>query len=200
MVTAEVMWKVSLLRREAGRKYIHIMSGLWIASWPLFLSFRTITALSFVLLIGVLLTRHLHLGKSIHTIDRLSSGDILFPVGIGLSSLITDSGWVFCIAVLHIGLADGLAGLLGSYYNFGKYKIAGQSKSFLGTGIFIMASMAILTWAFNYGPAEFSSMSLPVVLATIPPLAAFAENISPLGIDNITVPMLTILLLNVLAS
>lgn len=196
VVTAETMWHIKLLRVEAGRKFTHILSAIWVASWPFFLSFKTVTLLSFVLLAGVVLTNKLKLGESIHTTDRLTSGALLFPVGIGLASLLTTSKWVFAAAMLEIGLADGLAGLIGRHYNLGPYKVFGHTKSILGTGVFLFTSIGIMTWLIALSPAGFHASVLPYVLAIIPAATTIAENISPRGIDNIAVPLLTIGLLH----
>lgn len=195
---AEIMWHIRLLRREAGRKFIHILSAIWVAFWPFFLSFQTITLLSIVLLVGVVVTRKLKVGRSIHSIERLTSGDILFPVGIVLASLLTTNKWLFCASLLHIGLADGLAGLIGRHYNLGKYKILGNTKSVLGTATFAVVSIAILVWLFKYSEANLPLIALPFALILVPPITAFAENISPRGSDNISVPLLTSLLLELL--
>lgn len=198
VISAEVMWHIKLLRREAGRKYIHILTALFVSTWPFFLSLSTITLLSFVLLVGVVLSRMLHVGKSIHTIERLTAGDLLFPVGIGLSSLITTNKWIFCAAMLQIGLADGLAGLVGRHYNVGNYHILGNHKSFLGTATFIATSMFIMFWLVRISGADLPLASLIYGVFIVVPATALAENISPHGIDNITVPLATILLLKVI--
>lgn len=199
VLTAEALWRFKLLRREAGRKYVHILSAVWIASWPLIMSFRAILFLSGILLVGVIMTKALGISKSIHAIDRLTNGDILFPVGIGIASIFSSSAWMFGAALLHIGLADGLAGLLGYHYNFGRYKILGQRKTVLGTFIFMLASATILTGLYNYGVSGFDIDSLPRVLLVVPVLTAAAENLSPRGLDNISVPLATVLLLSWLA-
>lgn len=198
-ISSEALWKLKILRREAGRKYVHILSAVWIATWPLFLSFGAILLLSGVLLAGVVLTRTLGISKSIHAIDRLTNGDVLFPIGIGIASIVSSSAWMFGAALLHIGLADGLAGLLGYHYNFGRYKIFGQNKTVLGTFIFILTSAAILTGLYNYGVSGFDVDSLPQVLILVPALSAAAENLSPKGWDNITVPAVVVGLLRVLS-
>lgn len=199
VISAEVLWKLNLLRREAGRKYIHILSAIWIALWPLFLSFNNIFVLSVILLVGIVLTRVLGVSKSIRAIERLTNGDILYPVGIALVSVLAQSPWVFGAALLHIGLADGLAGLLGYHYNFGRYKVFGQRKTVLGSFIFMLTSAAILTGLYNYGVSGFHIDSLLTVLLTVPPLTVIAENLSPKGWDNVSVPLITVLLLNWLA-
>jgi len=194
--TAEIMWVFRLLRREAGRKFIHILSAIWVSFWPFFLSFKTIAVLAFVLLAGVVLTRRLKVSKSIHTIERLSSGDLLFPVGIGLASLLTTNKWIFCAAMLQIGLADGLAGLIGRHYNMGKYRVMGSTKSVLGTATFASVSMLIMLWLINYSDSGLSVRILPFALLVVTPIITVAENISPRGTDNITVPVMTIFLLS----
>ncbi|HSX27771.1 MAG TPA: hypothetical protein VLG25_03235 [Patescibacteria group bacterium] len=196
--SSEILWYLKKLRREAGRKYIHILSAIWIAFWPFFMSFKAIFFLSIILLAGIITIRVLKIGKAIHTVERLSNGDVLFPIGIAICCVITSSPWIFAAAILNIGLADGLAGLIGSHYNFHEYKVLGHKKSLLGTGVFILTSMMIVAIVFNHGP--FYSPSDLIWAITIIPLAtALAENISPMGVDNITVPILTSLLLTLIA-
>lgn len=198
VVTSEILWRLKLLREEAGRKFIHILTAIWVSTWPFFLTFKTITFLSFILLVGIVLAKKLNASKSIHTTERLSSGDVLFPIGIGLTSLLTTNKWIFCTAMLQIGLADGLAGLIGRHFNAGRYKVLGHTKSVLGTAIFYIVSMVITIWLIAYSEAGFHASVLLVSLIILPTANTIAENFSPWGIDNITVPLITVGLLSLL--
>lgn len=192
LVVSEYLWNNKILKDEAGRKFVHITVGTFVASWPFYMSFQTIQIISLAFLVVVLLARYLKLFSAVHTIDRDSWGDVLFAVGIGLTATLTKSEWIFAAAILNLSLADGLAALIGK--NFGKksnYKIFGYNKSVLGTLTFWLASLAILIMANHFGALGIGLMTF----IWLPMLSAIAENIGTYGLDNVLVPVLVVLAL-----
>ena len=84
-----------------------------------------------------------------------------------------------------MAFGDGLAGLIGRTINSPKWSVLGQRKSIAGT--FTMFSVVAITTTIissinnlNIQPQEIIFISL---------LATFLEQISPWGIDNLTVPI-----------
>ena len=108
LLITESLWRQHKLPTETSRKIIHMGTGVIIAFWPLYLSWLTIQLLSLCLLVVILLSHHFHIFKSIHSVKRLTKGEILYPVGIGLCALLEPAPWMFTAAILHLALADGL--------------------------------------------------------------------------------------------
>ncbi|MGZ6005188.1 MAG: hypothetical protein ACXWLH_03470 [Candidatus Saccharimonadales bacterium] len=187
LVLSEYLWNSKKLRGELGRKFVHISVGCFVASWPFYMSFRSIQMISLAFFVVVLLARKLKVFAAIHTVDRKSWGDVLFAVGIGLAAVFTKSDWIFLAAILNLSLADGLAGLIGKRYGKNSnYKVFGYTKSVVGTLTFWLVSLAILLFVKQLGDINIGLMTL----VWLPVLTAIAENIGIYGLDNVLVPLL----------
>ena len=84
-----------------------------------------------------------------------------------------------------MAFGDGLAGLIGKSINSPKWLVLGQTKSIAGT--LTMGSVVAITTTtislvnnLNIQPLEILVISL---------IATFLEQISPWGIDKLTVPI-----------
>lgn len=189
LLISEVLWRRKILRGESARKTLHIIIGSYVALWPRFLSFQQIQIISVALLAVVLLSHRLHLFHAINDVRRKTWGDSLYAVGIGLTATLTSSPWIFAVAVLHMSVADGFAGLLGSRYGKqNQYKVFGNTKSIIGTVTFIVLSFVILALFSRSCPTQ----TAPLVIALLPFMAALVENIGVRGTDNVMIPLLII--------
>lgn len=195
LLITELLWKNKKLDVETARKTIHISSGVFIAFWPLWMSWNAIMALCVLMFLAVLASRRFKLLSSIHGVSRLTRGELFYPVGIGLAAFIAPSTAFFWIAVMNLALADGLAAVVGSRLGlFNGYHIFGHKKSVAGTLTCFIMSAAIFgagiqTASFvDYFPAFQALLLFPLIITGL-------ENISWYGLDNFTVPMGVILLL-----
>lgn len=196
LCVAELLWRIKVIRGEAGRKCVHIAVGTFVAFWPFWMSFGAIQLLSGAFLAGVIVSRQWHVFDVIHRTRSKNWGEIWFAVSIGALATFCSSKYIFAAAVMHMSLADGLAGLIG--WRYGKptrYKICGQVKSWAGTLTFAFVSAAIIIWFLIVSPYNFQGSAWPVFVG-LPLLAAFVENISIRGTDNIAVPLLVFIILN----
>ena len=195
LVASELLWRSKILRGEPARKSLHIIIGSYVASWPFFLSIGHIELISAVLFIGVAVSHKLKIFHAILDVKRRSLGDLFYAVGIGLTALASDNAWVFAAAILHMSIADGLAGIIGTKY--GKkspYKVLGQNKSVAGSATFMAASVAILAILI---PGAMHTPLSPLIIL-IPLLATTAENLGIYGSDNILVPLTVAISLNII--
>ena len=186
LIAAEFGRHKKWFSNELGRKSVHITVGTFVAFWPLFLSWNYIVILSaaFIVIIGI--SRYVGIFNVIHSVQRPTWGEVYFAFTVGLLAFVTQNGWVYMAALLHMALADGLAAVVG--VEFGKrtsYKIFGHTKSLLGSFTFFAVSVAIIS---GYSIANDVTL-MPVVFAGIAIVATLLENISPKGIDNLTVPL-----------
>jgi phytol kinase len=197
LMVSELLWNKGIMRGEVSRKFVHIIVGAFVASWPVFMPRTEIQLLSFILLLGVLVSKGLKLFDSVHTVPRRTWVEILFPVGVGLAATFAHSDLIFTAAVLHMGVADGLAAIVGTKLLHTKgYKIFGQRKTYIGSLTFFTAAFAITTWYAVYSGIVLTSASW-TILIWLPLAATYFENVSVFGTDNLLVPILVVAVLNV---
>ncbi len=193
---SESLWRAKLVTGERGRKLVHITVGSFIAFWPFFMSFHTIQLLSLAFLAIVLLSQKFHIFHAIHAVKRRTWGEVLFAVSIGMIASLTTSEWIFAAAVLHMSLADGMAAIIGlTYGKKNRYKVFGQQKSVAGTSTFLLISTVIVVSFLATRSAGFQVLTFPFVVIWLPIAAAYLENISIMGTDNVTVPLLVVVTL-----
>ncbi len=198
LVGTEYLHKKKKIRGESARKLVHIAVGSFVATWPFYLDVTTIELLCLAFVGGVLLVRYSGFFGSIHDVERKTWGDVLFPLGIALTAMIAAEPWIFSAAMLHLGLADGVAALIGMGYKKARfYKIFGQRKSVVGTLCFLIVSFMITLVMVMTQQQALAHVGLPLLL-WLPPLITVIENIAPNGTDNIFVPLTVTLLLNAL--
>lgn len=176
-----------LIGNELARKSVHITHALIIGSWPFFTNYKVIIAAEVFSFGMVFLARVFDLFGPLREVKRLSWGEFFFPLAVIVLALLEPSKWLFLAAVLHFGLADGFAAIVGNRVSKGHYKIFGHHKSIIGTTVFWLVSFGIVIW-FMYVQSNLAPDLWPVAFI-IPTVAALIENISPWGSDNFTVPI-----------
>lgn len=195
---AEYLRYKKVIHGEIARKFVHITVGAFVSTWPHYMSLLSIEIICLAFLGGVLITRHLKILHSIHAVERKTWGDILFPIGIGMTALLAANPWIFTAAVLHLSLADGTAALIGErYIKAGKYQILGQTKSKVGTLVFWFVSFMILSTLILTQQPGLSFAAIPILLG-LTTAATIVENAAPMGTDNILVPFVVTAVLNIL--
>lgn len=186
LLAAEFGRRKHLFSNELGRKSVHITVGTFVAFWPLFLSWMEIMLLSMAFILVVVVSKYANLFKAIHTVQRPTLGEVYFAFTVGLLAYVTQDGWIYMAALLHMALADGLAAVVG--VEFGKrtsYKVLGHTKSVLGSAVFFAISLAII-WGYTI---VHDVTLIPLVFVGIAGVATLLENISFKGLDNLTVPL-----------
>lgn len=195
LVGNEILCRKKSIEPETGRKTIHILVGSFIAFWPLYMSWESIRILSLALLAGVAISYQFGVFGAIHNVKRRTSGELWYPIGIGLTALATNEPWVFAVAVLHLSLADGMAAIMGKKYGVMHYKIGEHTRSIVGSFAFLAVSFALCMIAFIIlSNKELPGVSL-AVFAVTPFLATAIESISRYGLDNLFVPLVVVLAL-----
>lgn len=190
LVTDEILWRLKRVSDEMARKIVHVSVAVFVAFWPLYMSYNQIKLIAIAFVLVILISRYLHIFRGILHVKRKTYGDLFFPLSILTLAIIGPAGLVFTIALLHIGLSDGIAALVGK--RLGKsnqYKIFGQIKSIAGTLTFIIISLTILLTFKLLKAGEIPSLTWLNVLI-LPPVLAFVENVSAYGADDLTIPMI----------
>ncbi|MHA1506217.1 MAG: diacylglycerol/polyprenol kinase family protein [Candidatus Asgardarchaeia archaeon] len=204
------------------RKLIHLFAGFSIYTIPYYPSVwpATIVALTFVVL--------LYLSTPKSPIKRLSSwfyvmadreeevlaGHIYGPFYYAISITVLVSIYTFqiipvenfyvsaaCLTIMYLG--DGMAATIGVRWGKHKYKTAiGGQKSVEGSvAMFLFGFLGALIglWFFgilNYGKIDLLEAFTLAFLSSL--IATFIEAVSPSGVDNLSVPLLTALVTNII--
>lgn len=165
---------------EYTRRLAHVVSGMLTILNHEFLS----PVIFVVMVVGggvaIVLTRILKIGSAVHDVERRTYGDAILAVGyLGAYALSFVNETVFIPAVLVITFADALAGLTGNL-------LKSPAKTLAGSAVFFVVTVIIFT----------VTTPIPLVVAVGVALVLTAvERVSMLGFDNVTVPVLTAMLL-----
>ena len=198
---AIVLGKKTTISSETMRKIVHIGVSNW---W--FLEITFFTTLSYALvgpiffIVSNSLFTFLDWGRFIGMNDRKRNyGLIYFPVTLLLFVVLQYQGIlppIACtIGVLVMGYGDGLAALIGRKWGKRKLNIPSGGKTWLGTlvsvvGSFIITYVALVIASLSLG----KSLGVALLIGVV---SAFVEAITPLGLDNLSVPLLAAFLVGV---
>ena len=182
------------------RKFIHIAVGM--ISIPTVLMFKSlywaiIPPLAFVVI--NYLDYRFGLIQAMMSSDRSNLGTVYFPISFaailvlfwGNSAMPTTHPYLIVAALMPLTWGDALAAVVGERTGRHRYTIFGHTRSLEGSAtMFIVSALATFL--------ALGMLSLPVrfVVAIVTALGAtVAEAISPWGIDNLTVPAVSALIL-----
>lgn len=182
--------------KEISRKFIHIMLGNW---WFIAMYFFTNVWSAMFVPITFIVINYISYKKNIIGVMERDNQDGLGTVyyAISLLILVIISFGIFkntlmgLIPNLIMAYGDGLAGMLGKSIKSKKYKLLDTTKSLAGSlTMFIVSAIFIIIYFIFLGKGiEFVFLGLLVAL-----IATLIEAISIKGIDNISVPMIVVLL------
>lgn len=197
---SEIAWKRAHIYDELARKFVHISSGLFIATFGFWVEYEWIMVLSVCFVIANVINRYTNYFHAIHAVKRKSWGDVLFGVGVFIVAWMEPSAWLFMAAILQVSLADGLAAVAGVTYgkSHGRYFLFGQPKSVIGSMVFLVTSMLILMALFLLDPYFADPFKMIPVALMLPLLLVCIENLAVYGLDNVLLPVVTVLFLNLL--
>lgn len=195
LALSELLWRMSAVRGEDARKFVHISVGTFVAFWPYFLTWHEIQLMSLAFFVVVLISLRANIFHAIHNVKRKTWGELCFPIGIGLSALIMPPPIIFTAAILHLSLADGFAAIIGKRFGMlHQYTIRNYTKTLVGTLSFWAISSAIVLVTVLLSQNGLSWPLLPL-LVWLPLAASLVENLAVAGTDNIFVPLLIIAVL-----
>ena len=167
---------------EITRRVAHVLACLFALLVHAVVPVWLFVVFSLVFAALMWLSRHFHVFTAIHKVRRRSLGDVYLPLGIGIAALLGEADTaVFVAAVLILGLADVAAGLVGDY-------LRSNRKTWWGSGAFLAVSVIVLALS-----------GFPVVaIGAVALLATATERYSPLGTDNVSIPLVVAGLLVIL--
>ncbi len=175
-------------KKELSRKIIHIGTGpvillAWLFNIPKNIAF--FCALIITLALGI--NYQYRFLPAIEKIERKSFGTIAYGISITILLLLFWPRYAssISIGVLSMAFGDGLAGLIGKSIKSPKWSILGQTKSIAGT--FTMGSIVSIITIIISSINNLNIQPLEIIVISL--IATVLEQISPWGLDNITVPI-----------
>lgn len=196
IAVAFVLYRFTKIGSEGVRKFIHILVSGWVlilVNCYDSLAWAVIGPVTFIFLNAAFVysgfSKYLGMGNR-----KRDNGLIYYPLSILVLVIMMYNGLaderIVISSVLMMGFGDGLAALIGSRFGRHGYSFIGGKKSLEGTLTMLAVSLTILLVVYPEGPWYVSL--LVAIFATL------LENITPLGFDNISVPLLSALALGVL--
>ncbi len=201
LLISELLWRAKILQGEWMRKSVHASIAAFVAFWPWLISWNYIKLIALAFLAGALINRLLNFFHMLAGLRQSSIGDINFAIAILASAVLTDVKIFFCLAILQLALADSLAALAGQKWGSRwQYQVLGQLKTVVGTMAFWIVSFLILGIGGLFAHNNLDYGQYLLVLAVLPPILTILENLSILGADNLTVPIATVVALNLITG
>ncbi len=199
LLCSELLWRRRVIKGERARKFIHILAGIWMAFWPLYVPFDGIFLLGMFSMTLLLYSRFTKLFHAIYAVKRRTFGELFFALSIVVCSYLGREPWIFTTSLLLLALADGGAAVAGRYWGLrNQYFVFGLRhlrKSVVGTVTYIVLAFICLAVGYYLDSDNVLGANL-VILIGLPFGLALVENTSPYGLDNILTPLLATLVLN----
>jgi phytol kinase len=188
-----ILTKQKVLSGEDSRKFVHIgVSNWWIIAMIFFNNplYASIAPICFVIL------NYISYKKGMFKVmegerSKKDLGTVYFAISLLILTIFTFSKgshpYIGALGVLIMGYGDGFAAVFGTKYTKHSFKIWNNNKTPSGTcAMFIFSFMTAFIVLKIYSPV--SALPISVVLALA---ATIIEIFSPLGLDNLSVPLLT---------
>ncbi len=178
-----------------ARKIIHISVAHW---WLIAMAFHEVLWAALVGPIVFIILNYLsYRGHVVTAMDSDESsgnlGTVYFPISLLILVLLTYGGqvpiYVGAVGILVMGYGDGLASLFGMHLGRPHTTVFRGTKSFLGSVTMFVAS-SLVTLTIVSLTDQFTGSLVLAALAT-GAVATLIEYVTPFGLDNLTVPILT---------
>ena len=175
-------------QRELSRKIVHIGTGAVVPlAWWFAIPAAIALPFAAIVTLATAINQQWRLIPAVEDVDRDSYGTTAY--GISITTLLLlfweQQPEAVCAGVLVMACGDGLAGLVGRSVASPRWSVLGQTKSLVGTTTMLAVSFGVLlALAATTGPVVNGSTAL--LLAAV---ATGLEQISPAGIDNLSVPL-----------
>jgi phytol kinase len=174
------------LEPEHARKFAHVTCGLVAAALPFFMGFRSVAVLSLLFIPFMVLSRRLGIFPSVHRAERSTLGDVYFPLGVLIVASAFPDRAPYMFGVLVMALSDAAAGVIGKRFGRRGYRIFGAWKTYVGSGAFFGATLAIAVATLSFSGTGLQVILVPaIVLATG---LTIVEGAFGGGADNVVLP------------
>jgi phytol kinase len=181
------------------RKIIHVGVGNWIFLWPF--AFDNWYAILLPPALFVVLNYVSYRRGLVKAMERKVKagglGTVYYAISLAIVapiSMLLRKNWSAACAIMLMAWADGLADPIGRKFGAHKYSIAGSNRSIEGSLGFFLVGFVTVAFVLMFF-AAFSSLppgfNIPVFSLGNAALGTLIEAVSPAGMDNLTVPIVT---------
>ncbi|MDJ1469787.1 phosphatidate cytidylyltransferase [Cytophagaceae bacterium DM2B3-1] len=182
---------------EICRKFLHVSGGFLTLLFPLFFkSYLWVLLLCTLAFTILLATRILGKLSSVHQVRRKSIGSVIFPIPICICFWVSENlnnTLLFHLPVLVLSISDTFAEIGGKKWGHTSMRFSG-GKTLIGSIFFAASCLVISLFVFSIGSslniAQQLFFSLIITLC-----ATLTESVSFKGLDNLTVPIVVLLVL-----
>ncbi|MBL7748983.1 MAG: phosphatidate cytidylyltransferase [Chitinophagaceae bacterium] len=189
------------LTTEQSRKFLHVAGGFMCLLFPgCFTSHWWVLGLTAVAFIILLITYKRKLLPQVHETKRSSVGSVLFPIPIYACFLIAElqqDDLFFYLPVSLLAISDTAAETGGALWGDRSIKFFNGQKTLAGSFCFLVTAILVsIGWlyiGFHLPLADAILAGLAISIA-----ATIAELLTLHGWDNLSIPAVTILLLQLM--
>ena len=183
---------------EFTRKFIHITVGMWAYGTVLLFEHRAmamIPPLAFVAINALSYWRGTF--KAMETGEKGQWGTVYFPIAFAaILWLLWGRSHLLVASLMPMTWGDALAAVVGRHIGQRRYTVAGSLRSLEGSVMMFLASWATtLVPLVLLAPEPIDAIAAVGASAVTALGATIIEAVSPWGIDNLTVPAISVLLL-----
>ena len=191
--------------KELSRKYIHIMLGNWWIIAMLFFNnvwFAIIGPAVFVVVNYISYKKDLI--KVMERDKQDGFGTVYYALSLLILSIVSfgilKNPAIGLVPTLVMAYGDGLAAIIGKKTKSKKYKLSDTKKSFAGSLTMFIISLILIGGylVFTYNDIFWASTHWPLITIMMAFCVTAIEAVSGKGIDNISVPISTLLLLTLI--
>ncbi len=105
-----------------------------------------------------------------------------------LAYVFFDHREIIAMGILAMSYGDGLASLIGIKYGGRKYTVFKDTKSYVGSIAMFVCTFLLLIIALLFYSMNQSTVEYVAYLLCMAGVATVVEGITPLGLDNLSVP------------
>jgi len=183
---------------EFTRKFIHIAVGMWAYGSVLLFEHRTfaiIPPLAFVAINAFSYWQGTF--KAMETGEKGQLGTIYFPISfVALVWLQWGRPHLLVASLMPMTWGDALAAVVGRRFGRRYYTVLGSTRSLEGSAVMFLASWVVTLVPLMLLASEPVNLVAAAGTAAVVALGAMVvEAVSPWGIDNLTVPAISALVL-----
>jgi len=199
LVSAKIFEKKD---KEFSRKFIHIMLGNWWIIAMLF--FDNVWFAAFGPAVFVVINYLSYKKNIIKVMEREEQdgyGTVYFALALLILVIVSfgiyKNPTLGLVPTLVMAYGDGLAAIIGKNTKSKKYKLSDTKKSFAGSLTMFLISLVLIGGylLFMHNDIFWSTSHWPLVSVMMAFCVTAIEAVSGKGIDNISVPISTLLLL-----
>lgn len=194
---ATILQKKGVIGDEGSRKFVHIgVSNWWILAMILFDDplWASIAPLTFIVLNYISYRKNIF--SAMERNGKGNLGTVYFPIALLVLSLLTFSTvigvdqpeYIGAVGILVMGYGDGLAAVIGKAYGTHRWK---SGKSLEGSLTMFVASLLVVLTIALLQPLSTSIGLVILVAVGVAMIATLLEVYTPLGLDNLSVPLVT---------